>query len=170
MRDTPTTEHTAADGASTRPRQDEPVRDLEAFAWAYAQKSGELRQDDSLKNDQPAAIGYSGAGAGKNNPEMQNLTNVGPIPQGNWTICGPPFDSEDHGPYVLRLQPAAETETFGRTGFLMHGDSKEHPGSASRGCIILPRAVREQVWTSGDHDLKVVSGNRIVAPGSEEKG
>jgi hypothetical protein len=62
--------------------------DLEAFAWTYAQKSGELQQDGK-----PAATGYSGAGAGKNNPAMQNLHDVGPIPQGDWKIAGPPIDT-----------------------------------------------------------------------------
>lgn len=135
--------------------------DLEAFAWTYAQKSGQLQQDGK-----PVATGYSGAGAGKNNPAMQNVHNVGPIPQGDWTIAGPPADTSDHGPYVLKLNPAASTETFGRSGFLMHGDSKEHPGCASHGCVILPRAVREQVWTSGDRELEVLA--EIPGSASEE--
>jgi type VI secretion system (T6SS) effector TldE1-like protein len=135
--------------------------DLDAFAWTYAQKSGELQQDGK-----PVATGYSGAGAGKNNPAMQNVRNVGPIPEGDWTIAGPPADTTDHGPYVLKLNPAVGTETFGRSGFLMHGDSKEHPGCASHGCVILPRAVREQVWTSGDRELEVLA--EIPASASEE--
>jgi hypothetical protein len=53
----------------------EPPGDLNAFAWTYAQKTGELQQDG--KN---VATGYSGAGPGKNNPEMENIRNVGPIP------------------------------------------------------------------------------------------
>jgi hypothetical protein len=126
--------------------------DLQAQAWTYAQKTGELQQDGKR-----IANGYSGAGAGKNNPAMQQLPNVGPIPQGDWTIVGPPVDTQDHGPYVLHLHPAPQTETFGRSGFLMHGDSIESPGCASHGCVILPRPVREQVWTSGDRDLKVVA-------------
>ena len=126
--------------------------DIDAFAWTYSQKSGELEQDGK-----PVATGYSGAGAGKNNPALQNVPNVGPIPQGDWTIVGPPTDTSDHGPYVLKLNPVAGTETFGRSGFLMHGDSKEHPGYASHGCIILPRSVREQVWNSGDSELEVLA-------------
>lgn len=126
--------------------------DLQGQAWTYSQKTGDLDQDGHH-----VATGYSGAGEGKNNPSLQNVRNVGPIPQGDWTITGPPTNTEDHGPYVLRLNPSAGTETFGRSGFLMHGDSKEHPGGASEGCVILPRPVREQVWTSGDQDLKVVA-------------
>ncbi len=103
------------------------------------------------------ATGYSGAGVGKNNPGMEKVHNVGPIPQGDWKIVGPPVNTPEHGPYVLKLKPAADTPTFGRSGFLMHGDSKQSPGNASQGCVILPRAVREQVWKSGDADLKVVA-------------
>jgi type VI secretion system (T6SS) effector TldE1-like protein len=124
--------------------------DLEAFSWTYSQTTGELQQDG-----EHVATGYSGTGAGKNNPVMQNVPNVGPIPRGNWTITGPPADTRDHGPCVLRLEPAAETDTRGRSGFLIHGDSKAQPGTASHGCIILPRAVRELLWQSGDHDLEV---------------
>jgi hypothetical protein len=125
---------------------------LEALAWTYSQKTGELQQDGKH-----VTTGYSGADSGKNNPEMENIHNVGPIPSGDWTVSGPPVNTPDHGPYVLRLNPAAETETFGRGGFLMHGDSKEHPGCASKGCIILPRTAREEVWNSGDRDLEVVA-------------
>jgi len=132
-------------------------QDLDAFAWTYSQTSGTLAQDTS-----EVATGYSGAGEGKNNPAMQNVHNAGPIPTGDWTIAGPPSDSPTHGPYVLRLTPAPETETFGRSGFLMHGDSKEHPGTASQGCIIVPRAVREKVWKSGDRDLKVVADANVI--------
>jgi hypothetical protein len=119
--------------------------------WTYAQKSGDLSQ-----NGQHVATGYSGFDNGKNNPAMQAIANLGPIPQGEWTIVGPPVNSPDHGPFVLHLQPANGTNTFGRSGFLMHGDSIESPGCASHGCIIMPRAIREQVWNSGDTDMEVV--------------
>jgi len=133
-------------------QHERPISDLHAQAWTYAQKTGELQQDGKH-----VANGYSGAGNGKNNPAMQQVPNVGPIPQGDWTITGPPVNTHDHGPYVLTLKPAPATETFGRNGFLVHGDSIESPGCASHGCVIMPRPVREQVWNSGDHDLKVVA-------------
>lgn len=119
--------------------------------WTYEQKTGVL-----LRDGQQVATGYSGFDLGKNNPDMQAAPNMGPIPQGEWTITGPPANTPDHGPYVLRLLPAPATQTFTRSGFLMHGDSIESPGCASHGCIIMPRPVREQVWTSGDTDLVVV--------------
>ena len=119
--------------------------------WTYAQTTGELLQDG-----QHLATGYSGRDNGKNNPDMQAVHDVGPIPQGEWTIVGPPVNTAGHGPYVLALEPIAGTNTFGRSGFLMHGDSIELPGCASHGCIIMARVVREQVWNSGDRDLQVV--------------
>ena len=119
--------------------------------WAYAQSTGELQHSGEL-----IGTGYSGFDNGKNNPAMQAVANLGPIPQGDWTIVGPPVNTQAHGPYVLRLQPATGTNTFGRSGFLMHGDSIEAPGCASHGCIIMPRLVREKVWTSGDTKLEVV--------------
>lgn len=120
--------------------------------WTYAQKTGALRQ----QNGKVAGTGYSGFDNGKNNPAMQAIHDIGPIPQGSWIITGPPFNTPQHGPFVLRLLPSRTTNTFERSGFLMHGDSTHAPGTASRGCIIMPRTVREQVWNSGDTDLEVV--------------
>jgi hypothetical protein len=138
--------------------------DLNACAWTYAQKTGELQQDGKQ-----IATGYSGAGTGKNNPEMEKVHNVGPIPQGDWKIVGPPVNTTDHGPYVLTLKPAPDTLTFGRGGFLLHGDSKESPGCASHGCVILPLAIREQVWKSGDPDLEVVAEIATPLPAEGER-
>ena len=143
------------------PETDDTI-EIDSQAWTYSQKTGELQQDG-----QHVATGYSGAGEGKNNPEMQSVRNVGPIPQGDWTIMGPPVNTAEHGPYVLRLTPKDDTETFGRDGFLVHGDSKNTPGSASHGCVIMPRSVREQVWNSGDRELQVVA--EIPASNPEEK-
>ena len=118
--------------------------------WIYSQHSGELSFEGKL-----VSAGYSGAGQGKNNQADQFIEDVGPIPQGMWVISGPPIDTAKHGPYVLTLTPATGTITHGRAGFLMHGDSVEHPGAASEGCIIMPRAIRELVWESGDRQLQV---------------
>ena len=118
--------------------------------WVYSQSTGQLSKDSLA-----VVCGYSGCKDGKNNPECQDDKNLGPIPQGMWTLteC---FDSTKHGPYCIRLEPAEGTITFGRDGFLIHGDSINHPGEASEGCIILPRRFREQVWESFDTQLEVV--------------
>jgi hypothetical protein len=81
----------------------------------------------------------------------------GPIPAGKYFI-GTPHDTLTHGPFVLPLTPDPANEMFGRSAFLMHGDSVVDPGTASRGCIIMSRAVRKQVAASGDAELRVISG------------
>ncbi|HLW75686.1 MAG TPA: tlde1 domain-containing protein, partial [Bryobacteraceae bacterium] len=98
--------------------------------WTYRQSTGEMSRDGIA-----AGIGYSGFEAGKNNPAMQEVEETGPIPQGRYTI-GEPEDLEGgpHGPFILRLTPDSGNQMFGRSGFLIHGDSIAQPGMASRGC------------------------------------
>jgi hypothetical protein len=87
------------------------------------------------------AVGYSGKGIGKNNPNLQAVHNVGPIPRGAYRVSAP-FTHPQKGPLCFRLTPEGQ-EMFGRSGFLIHGDSREHPGAASEGCIILPQPARQ---------------------------
>ena len=44
----------------------------------------------------------------------------------------------------------------GRVAFQIHGESRSNPGNASKGCIVLPRSIRERIWTSSDTLLNVV--------------
>jgi hypothetical protein len=117
--------------------------------WTYNQTTGRLSHDGAL-----TGIGYSGRDTGKNRPAAQIKKGIGPIPRGTYTI-GAPFTHQHTGAYSMRLTPEAGTNTFGRSGFLMHGDSVNHPGQASDGCIIQNLTVRVQVWKSGDRTLVV---------------
>ena len=121
--------------------------------WTYEQATGKLIDPDG----RVVGFGYSGKGAGKNNVLKQNVEYVGPIPVGLYTI-GAPHDTVTHGPFVLPLTPAPENEMHGRTAFLIHGDSVVAPGTASTGCIIQARTVREDMARSLDKQLRVVSG------------
>lgn len=56
----------------------------------------------------------------------------------------------------MRLTPMAHTYTYGRSGFMIHGDSLAHPGQASDGCIVLDQQYRSMIWLSGDHVIEVV--------------
>ena len=126
--------------------------------FVYKQSTGELFHDD---DDTLARVligkGYSGALNYKNRGGFEVLPDKGPIPRGRWGILGPPVDTSTHGPYVLHLFPMVGTDTYGRSGFLIHGDSVRAPGTASKGCIIMSHDVREQIWASGDTLLEVVS-------------
>jgi hypothetical protein len=117
--------------------------------WTYSQRTGELKRNGNL-----VGRGYSGRGAGKDNPVMQNARNLGPIPTGTYTI-GAPFNHAHSGSYTMRLTPDAGVIMYGRSGFMIHGDSASRPGTASQGCIILRRDIRMRIWTSGDHSLEV---------------
>ncbi|MEM5437616.1 tlde1 domain-containing protein [Paraburkholderia diazotrophica] len=118
--------------------------------WTYSQSTGRL-----TRNGVTAGTGYSGHGAGRNNANMQRTGGIGPIPQGTYTI-GAPFHHNHAGGYTMRLTPQHGTNTFGRSGFMMHGDSTRQPGQASEGCIVQNHSVRHQVWASGDRTLQVV--------------
>ncbi len=118
--------------------------------WRYEQSTGNLSRDGIF-----FTRGYSGFESGKNNPAMQTVHDVGPIPVGRW-ILGAIMDSPSHGPRCIRLSPAEGTNTWGRDGFLIHGDSLARPGKASHGCIIIGRVQREQMWGTKDHILEVV--------------
>ncbi len=125
------------------------------MSWTYEQVSGRLLDPSGIL----VAIGYSGHLQGLNNPSMQAVANVGPIPVGTYKI-GAPIDSPTHGPFALPLTPDQWTNIYGRFAFMIHGDEVAHAGQhlASEGCIILPRLIREQIFASPDHVLDVVSG------------
>lgn len=119
--------------------------------WRFSQRRGDfIRPDGST-----AAVGYAGNGLGKNNPEMQHVQGVGPLPRGRYRMR-PPINTPTHGPYVIWLDPAPTNEMFGRSAFGIHGDSVKHPGTASLGCVCVARAARVEAWESGDHELEVV--------------
>jgi hypothetical protein len=124
--------------------------------WTWDQSAGVLSRDGKV-----VSTGYSGKGRGKNNPAMQGVVGTGPIPAGRWKIVGK-YDSQRVGPYALTLHAddgkLDDTHAgTGRGAFRIHGDSVSRPGDASNGCIILPRKIRELIWTSGDRDLEVVA-------------
>lgn len=118
--------------------------------WTYDQSSGRL-----TRNGVFASTGYSGKGRGKNKPALEAMQGVGPIPAGKWRMTGI-YNSARVGPYAIVLEPEPGTDTKGRSAFRIHGDSIANPGDASKGCIILPRRVREAMWSSGDRALNVI--------------
>lgn len=98
---------------------------------------------------------YSGHGFGLNNPDLEAIHNVGPIPAGTWRIVAWHDTWEDKGPVVAQLEPVG-FDPHGRSGFLIHGDNAAANFTASDGCIIAPRAVREQMRATSDFQLIVI--------------
>ncbi len=120
--------------------------------WTFVQRTGQLFADGWIL----VGTGYAGAveGDGKNNPAMQAVHDVGPLPCGDYTI-GPAYTHPKLGPVTMNLTPDSTNEMFGRTVFRIHGDNPEH--DASEGCIVQGRSVRERVNTSTDKRLRVVA-------------
>jgi len=118
----------------------------------YKQSTGEWFHEGEL-----LGTGYAGRDNGKNNPSMQGVHNIGPIPEG-WYTIGEVITNGGHlGPYVFPLTPDDSNEMFGRGGFFLHGDSISNPGSASNGCIIQNRLVRTHIFQTGDKRLQVIA-------------
>jgi hypothetical protein len=125
--------------------------------WTYHQNSGAMEAPDRTL----LATGYSGFGQAKNNGDAEYMAAgvydslSGPIPRGTYFIRGA-YASPVLGPVTIPLTPAASNEMFGRSGFMIHGDSLTDPGDASRGCIVLDRTAREAIDKSADKILEVV--------------
>lgn len=120
------------------------------MTWAYKQSTGELTLNGAFEG-----TGYSGTGAGRNNPAEQEVHDIGPIPQGSYTI-GPAYDEVPGlGPCVMHLDPIEGTNVFGRTAFRIHGDNARD--DASHGCVILGPSIRHLIAASVDKILVVVA-------------
>lgn len=120
------------------------------MSWIYNSANGNLS-----RNGQLVGTGYSGHGDGLDNPAYDGVHNVGPIPTGDWTIGDFFDDPEGKGPVVAHLNPSPLTDTHNRSGFMIHGDNPAMNHSASDGCLIFNRDIRQQIAESGDTDLVV---------------
>lgn len=117
--------------------------------WIYHQSSGDLYHDATYEGR-----GYSGTGHGRDNPAWDHVEGVGPLPAGHYAI-GDAYRHSHLGPCVMNLNPAPDTNTFGRSLFRIHGDSKTH--NASHGCIVLGPSIRAAIAASSDRVLEVVA-------------
>lgn len=121
--------------------------------WTYEQSTGRL-----LHDAREVWIGYAGKGEGLNNPAMQDVKNIGPLPQGLYTI-GMPYAHEHLGPVCMNLEPDRHNLMFGRGDFRIHGDNWKLDKSASEGCIVMPLGVRIKIAEAvvkGDAKLDVI--------------
>ena len=87
------------------------------------------------------AQGYSGTGAGRNNPFTQDEESVGPVPRGPWRMTGDWHNKMPHpGKNVMDIYPLPGNDCDG-TGrncntFRIHGNNTRN--DASQGCIVMP--------------------------------
>lgn len=125
------------------------------MTWTYVQRTGSL-----LHNGFLVGSGYAGRYTGKNNPEMQDVKDTGPLPCGWYTIL-PAYDHPRLGPLTMNLIPDAGNEMFGRKDFRIHPERIDPPaGLASEGCIVQSRPVRmhvDKLVRAGDARLQVIA-------------
>ena len=118
--------------------------DLQHRTWTYSQSTGEM-----VGPDGETMQGYSGYGDGLNNPDMQDVENVGPIPRGNWEVTG--YRSTLHGKShntVVVLNPLnVDTK---RLHFLIHGGYGPSNPTASNGCIVIEGFHNRKQFRVGD--------------------
>jgi hypothetical protein len=130
------------------------VVDLLGLYWEYGQSTGQLYYVDNRTGiNFYVATGFSGSGEGKNNPFMEQIPFVGPIPQGTYTIGPQMMHWSSLGtkiPASMSLIPKPGTETFNRYGLLIHS------GSRSTGCIVFEQHIVDIIANSGDTELRVV--------------
>ncbi|WP_222853117.1 tlde1 domain-containing protein [Massilia genomosp. 1] len=124
------------------------------YHFEYHQSSGNLMlvgKDGMSYQFGRENAGYAGTPLYKNNPEADHIRNGGPLPEGRYMIG----DVTNHkGPNSIALRPSSENDMHGRSDFLIHGDNGG--GTASEGCIILPRDMRESIVNSNVKELRVV--------------
>lgn len=123
--------------------------------WVYDRLAKKLKRNVAP----PYAVIYSGCycghGTGLNNPEMERVSCVGPLPAGLYNMLSI-VDSPHTGKATIILEQSSGL-SYGRSGFRIHGDNGKGDFSASEGCIIKPgEAERRLIWASGDHVLQVI--------------
>ncbi|MDE2019744.1 MAG: DUF2778 domain-containing protein [Patescibacteria group bacterium] len=122
--------------------------------WTYSLSNWELSDGKRIVH------AYSGRrGPYQNNPFYCSAIMRGPIPLGEWTI-GRAVEHTQLGPRAFPLVPCTGTETYGRSGFFIHGDSIEHPGDASDGCIVT-------CYPSGLADRQYIADNLALPNGNK---
>jgi hypothetical protein len=133
--------------------------------WTFQQSSGKITAPDGTI----AGLAYAGGNCGNNpeginNPALQAASCVGPLPYGpkadgtpNMYTMGEPENHPKLGLFAIPLIPDADNSMFGRCSFFWHGDNPKLNQSASEGCIVSARNMRESAWNSGDHRMQVVA-------------
>ena len=136
-----------------------------ALTLTYSQADGTLTNDEG----NVIANGWAGHGQGKNNPFMENVHNIGPLPRGLYRVgpwgCGDPTKPDYVKGYPKNLGPLIasltqiEGETYGRSDFFIHGPDRDpaHYGQESRGCTVVPRPQREVVHNLAPDFIRVVA-------------
>lgn len=92
---------------------------------------------------------------GFNNPGAQNVRCIGPLPQGVYR-CGAWGTYPKVGQIACPLTQTSG-ETFGRSGFFIHGPGALDPLNSSEGCIVVPHDDRIKVMGAKPSTIAVTA-------------
>ncbi len=134
--------------------------DALGLCWVYSQSTGQLiHVGDADGIIDFVGTAYAGYGAGLNNPLMQDVPFIGPLPLGGYTI-GPQQDYYTSDGRLLRwalpLTPDPSNRMFKRRGFLIHGPHTNDRKDSSNGCPVTDRGTRDRIANSQDTCLQVL--------------
>lgn len=118
-----------------------------------------FQQSTGLITDEAGEVvahAWAGHGDGLNNPAMQEIHEVGPLPQGVYEVRPWEDNHPPLGPMVAHLVQI-EGETFGRDAFYIHGPSSTHYMQESKGCIVVPHVMRQKVHDLAPDFIRVVA-------------
>jgi len=126
----------------------------ESVHSTYSQGSRQFQSEDTgsgyvLQRD----IGYSGHGEGLNNRFLQYQPDVGPLPQGEWSVGAGYRSSLGNPTFVLEHQSSMVNQM--RTLIRIHGDNRQANFTASTGCLILSQSARVTLQRYGPGSLTV---------------
>jgi RHS repeat-associated protein len=115
----------------------------------FSQSSGHFRCIDTVSGRIIAdADGYAGRGEGRNNPNMQDVPFVGPLPTGVYDMY-PAWNSPTTGRVTIPLKHQGGPKDFPPTRspdlMRIHGPNPDHPDDSSKGCIVVPKNARVPV-------------------------
>ena len=125
--------------------------------WLYHQSTGDLFYLNGI-NINPIEKCYSVYGDCKNKPEFQGVKNLGPIPQGKYTLGSFTEIAGGRIKKAVPLTPHVSNNMLGRDGFYIHGENQLQPGEASEGCIICSVNTRDLMVASIPSILHVEKG------------
>ena len=128
------------------------------MSWIYEQSTGKFYNPKG----ECVSTGYAGGNEGKNpegknNPAMDGVKQIGPLPAGKYTH-GEAIDHSHLGAFAIPLIPDPLNDMKGRGDFFLHGDTVPS-GNASEGCIIQPPQIRHDYYESDDGVIEVVAVN-----------
>ena len=126
----------------------------------YSQSKGSMCDATDEKNPRILGRGYSGHPPFVNDPCAEALKARGPIPRGKYRVSHP-WNHVRLGSVAMFLEPVDPAAMKGRSGFFIHGDNSYGNNTASHGCIILSRKIRDEIATlrsvaKGDLILEVI--------------